>query len=116
MLCAGCPEKPPMSCAACCASRARWIRWPSMQVCWPTSAAVAASGTMLPRFTTCHRGGCPAEPMPRHRRGQEPNMTLPTLYEIRSDYLEALEVLSDPELDMPPEAIADTLEGLEGQL
>jgi DNA repair ATPase RecN len=43
-------------------------------------------------------------------------MSLPTLYEIRSDYLEALEVLADPELDMPPEAIADTLEGLEGQL
>lgn len=43
-------------------------------------------------------------------------MTLPTLYEIRQDYLEALEALSDPELDLPAEAIADTLEGLEGQL
>lgn len=43
-------------------------------------------------------------------------MSLPTLYEIRQDYLEALEVLSDPELDLPAEAITDTLEGLEGQL
>ena len=43
-------------------------------------------------------------------------MSLPTLYEIRQDYLEALEVLSDPELDLPAEAISDTLEGLEGQL
>ncbi len=43
-------------------------------------------------------------------------MTLPTLYEIRTDYLEALEALSDPDLELPEEAIADTLEGLEGQL
>lgn len=43
-------------------------------------------------------------------------MSLPTLYEIRGDYLEALEALTDPELDLPEEAIADTLEGLEGQL
>lgn len=43
-------------------------------------------------------------------------MNMPTLYEIRNDYLEALEVLSDPELDLPAEAITDTLEGLEGQL
>jgi chromosome segregation ATPase len=43
-------------------------------------------------------------------------MSLPTLYEIRADYLQALEVLTDPEMDLPPEVLADTLEGLEGQL
>ncbi|GAB2723099.1 siphovirus Gp157 family protein [Halomonas garicola] len=43
-------------------------------------------------------------------------MALPTLYDIRADYLEALETLTDPELDLPAEAVADTLEGLEGQL
>ena len=42
--------------------------------------------------------------------------TMPALYEIRRDYLAALEALTDPDNDIPPEAIADTLEGIEGQL
>ncbi len=36
------------------------------------------------------------------------------LYEISADYLMALEALADLD-DMPPEAIADTLEGLAGE-
>lgn len=43
-------------------------------------------------------------------------MSMPALYEIRRDYLDALEALTDPANDIPPEAIADTLEGIEGQL
>lgn len=43
-------------------------------------------------------------------------MTMPALYEIGKEYLEALEALTDPELDIPLDAISDTLEGIEGQL
>jgi len=39
-----------------------------------------------------------------------------TLYEISQTYREALDVLTDPELDLPNEVIADTLEGLQGNL
>jgi acetylglutamate synthase len=39
-----------------------------------------------------------------------------TLYEISQTYREALDVLTDPELDLPNEVIADTLEGLQGSL
>lgn len=38
------------------------------------------------------------------------------LYEISRHYLEALEALTDPESDIPDEAICDTLEGIEGEL
>lgn len=38
------------------------------------------------------------------------------LYEISSNYLQALDFLTDPELDLPIEAINDTLEGLSGEL
>ena len=37
-----------------------------------------------------------------------------TLYELSEDYRQALEILADPEL--PPEAVADTLEGMIGTL
>ena len=37
-----------------------------------------------------------------------------TLYELAADYREAAEKLAD--LDLPPEAVADTLEGLSGDL
>ena len=43
-------------------------------------------------------------------------MTSITLYEISQTYREALDVLTDPELDLPNEVIADTLEGLQGTL
>ena len=39
-----------------------------------------------------------------------------SLYELSSTYLEALEVLTDPEADLPIEAVNDTLEGLSGGL
>ena len=39
-----------------------------------------------------------------------------TLYEISHDYLQALDVFTDPEADIPLEAAMDTLEGIEGQL
>jgi hypothetical protein len=39
-----------------------------------------------------------------------------TLYEISTEYRQALDVLTDPELDLPAEAIADKLEGLQGTL
>ena len=39
-----------------------------------------------------------------------------TLYDISQDYLQALDVFTDPEADIPLEAAMDTLEGLEGQL
>lgn len=42
--------------------------------------------------------------------------TMPALYEIRQEYLHALDGLTDPEQDFPLEAINDTLEGIEGQL
>ena len=37
-----------------------------------------------------------------------------TLYEVSNDYREAVEKLSD--MDLPPEAVNDTLEGLKGDL
>jgi hypothetical protein len=43
-------------------------------------------------------------------------MTSITLYELSQTYREALDVLTDPELDLPNEVIADTLEGLQGSL
>lgn len=43
-------------------------------------------------------------------------MTAITLYELSQDYRQALEALTDPELDVPAEVIADTLEGLQGTL
>lgn len=36
------------------------------------------------------------------------------MYELTSDYLSVLEMASDPEI--PPEAIADTLEGISGEI
>jgi hypothetical protein len=39
-----------------------------------------------------------------------------TLYELSQDYRQALAELTDPELELPPEVIADTLEGLQGSL
>jgi len=39
-----------------------------------------------------------------------------SLYQISSNYLEAMDVLTDPEMDLPAEAITDTLEGLSGEL
>lgn len=42
--------------------------------------------------------------------------TMPALYEISQDYLQALDVLTDPDNDIPLAAITDTLEGIEGQL
>lgn len=38
------------------------------------------------------------------------------LYEISNNYLQALDFLTDPELDLPIEAINDTLEGLSWEL
>ncbi len=40
----------------------------------------------------------------------------PTLYDISSDYLQALDLFTDPEVDIPLEAALDTLESTEGQL
>lgn len=37
------------------------------------------------------------------------------LYEIQTNYLAALEMFTDPETDIPPEAVADTLEAIEGE-
>lgn len=39
-----------------------------------------------------------------------------SLYELAEDYRQALENLTDPELDLPHEVIADTLEGLQGSV
>ena len=39
-----------------------------------------------------------------------------TLYELSAGYLEALEVFTDPETEIPLQAALDTLEGLEGEL
>lgn len=39
-----------------------------------------------------------------------------TLYQISADYLEALDYLTDPEADIPMEAVTDTLEGFELQV
>lgn len=42
--------------------------------------------------------------------------TMPALYEISRDYMQAMDVLTDPDNDIPMDAVADTLEGIEGQL
>jgi hypothetical protein len=39
-----------------------------------------------------------------------------TLYEINQDYMQALDIFTDPETDIPLEAAMDTLDGIEGQL
>ena len=39
-----------------------------------------------------------------------------TLYELTTEYRQALDTLSDPDCNIPPEVIADTLEGLQGNL
>ncbi len=39
-----------------------------------------------------------------------------TLYEINQDYMQALDMFTDPETDIPLEAAIDTLDGIEGQL
>ncbi len=39
-----------------------------------------------------------------------------SLYQLSSTYLEALDNLTDPDMDLPIEAITDTLEGLSGEL
>lgn len=39
-----------------------------------------------------------------------------TLYQLTDNYREALDVLTDPEADLPIEAVNDTLEALEGEL
>ena len=38
------------------------------------------------------------------------------LYQLSQNYIEALDFLTDPEADLPVEAVNDTLEGLEGEL
>ncbi|MGY6217338.1 siphovirus Gp157 family protein [Methylolobus aquaticus] len=38
------------------------------------------------------------------------------LYELSETYRRALEAFTDPDVDLPAEAVADTLEGLEGAL
>ncbi len=39
-----------------------------------------------------------------------------SLYQLSGNYLQALDFLTDPEMDLPIEAINDTLEGLSGEL
>lgn len=39
-----------------------------------------------------------------------------TLYDLSANYLQALDVLTDPEADLPAEAVNDTLEALAGEL
>lgn len=39
-----------------------------------------------------------------------------SLYQISTNYLQALDFLTDPEADLPIEAVNDTLEGLGGEL
>lgn len=47
---------------------------------------------------------------------EDTNMNNLTLYQLSGNYLQALDFLTDPELDLPIEAINDTLEGLGGEL
>ena len=37
------------------------------------------------------------------------------LYEIEQNYLSALDLFTDPEVDIPPETVADTLEAITGE-
>jgi len=39
-----------------------------------------------------------------------------SLYQLSGDYLEALDALTDPEMDLPIEVVTDTLEGLSGEM
>jgi ABC-type proline/glycine betaine transport system substrate-binding protein len=39
-----------------------------------------------------------------------------SLYQLSGNYLQALDFLTDPEINLPIEAINDTLEGLTGEL
>jgi hypothetical protein len=39
-----------------------------------------------------------------------------SLYQLSGDYLQALDFLTDPELNLPIETVNDTLEGLLGEL
>lgn len=39
---------------------------------------------------------------------------MPTMYELTADYLEVLDLANDP--DIPPEVVADTLEGIGGEI
>jgi hypothetical protein len=39
-----------------------------------------------------------------------------TLYQLSADYLEALDYLTDPEVDVPMEAVTDTLDGFQLEL
>ncbi|MGZ5013148.1 MAG: siphovirus Gp157 family protein, partial [Methylobacter sp.] len=39
-----------------------------------------------------------------------------SLYELSTNYLQALDFLTDPEMDLPIEAVNDTLEALGGEL
>lgn len=43
-------------------------------------------------------------------------MSKMTLYDLSTNYCQALEFLTDPELDLPIEAVNDTLESLAGEL
>ena len=40
----------------------------------------------------------------------------PALYEISGKYMDALDALTDPDVDMPMDAVVDTMEGIEGEL
>ena len=39
-----------------------------------------------------------------------------SLYQLSANYLQALDFLTDPEMDLPIEAVNDTLEALGGEL
>jgi hypothetical protein len=43
-------------------------------------------------------------------------MSKMTLYDLSANYCQALDFLTDPELDLPAEAVNDTLEALSGEL
>lgn len=43
-------------------------------------------------------------------------MSKMTLYDLSTNYCQALDFLTDPELDLPVEAVNDTLEALSGEL
>ncbi len=43
-------------------------------------------------------------------------MTMPALYEISENYMQALDFLTDPEQDFDLQTVEDTLEGIEGEL
>ncbi len=43
-------------------------------------------------------------------------MSTMSLYDLSANYLQALDTLTDPEMDIPIEAVLDTLEAMEGEL